>query len=489
MSDHGFVYLVGAGPGSPGLLTLRALELIQSAEVIAHDLLVPPVILALASPEAEILAVGRLSGSPKRPDRLHPVVLERAQAGRRVVRLKAGDPFIFGRGAEEAEDLARAGIPYEVVPGVSAALAAAAGAAIPLTDRRMSSGVLIATGHQIESRDPFETATVVLYMVSKKLQENIDRLLQAGRGLHTPAAYVSSASRPGQRVVVGTLADLAEKVEAEAPAGPALLIVGDVVRLRDSIDWATRQPLAGRRLLVGRARPGRSRIAERLREYGAEVVEVPDVKVVPPTTFESLDGALQDFESFDALLFGCRAGVEATLSRIAALDLDIRRLPFRPIYAVGSQATEALRGVGITPMIRFSGHCDEALEEHADRLRDQRLLMVTAEGGRPNLARSLEAIGSQVERVAAYRYTHLFPEHPLGHLHGMVMPSSTAASLVLSEYPPEDTPVLVMGPLTAETTRSMGATRVIQAESDTIDSVVECTLAQWSPVPFCTGAE
>jgi len=299
MTGQGFVYLVGAGPGDPKLLTLRALELMRSAEVVAYDELVPPQILALVPAQAELLAVGRRHGHGQTEYRLHPMALERARAGRIVVRLKSGDPLIFGRGAEEAEELAEAGIPFEIVPGVSAALGAAAYAGIPLTDRRYASQVTLATGHCAEGKVGNSRETLVLYMAAHRLAENLQRLIAQGRARSTPAAYVAAATTPEQQVISGTLADLAKRVASEHRSGPALVIVGDVVALRERIQWFERMPLKGRRVLVARARPGRSKIGSQLRALGAQVMESPSVSVKELDDYSALDLALVQLDRFD----------------------------------------------------------------------------------------------------------------------------------------------------------------------------------------------
>jgi uroporphyrin-III C-methyltransferase len=229
------VYLVGAGPGDPKLLTVRALDLIRAADVVAHDELVSAEILSLIRPGAEMLAVGRRHGYGKTDYRLHPLVLERALAGRVVVRLKSGDPLIFSRGAEEAEELAAAGIPFEIVPGVSAALGAAAYAGIPLTDRRYASQVTLTTGHRAEYGGGHSRATLVLYMAAHRLEENLERLNEQGYESSTPTAYIASATTPRQVVTTGTLADLAGRVEPGRCFDPALVIVGEVALLRERI--------------------------------------------------------------------------------------------------------------------------------------------------------------------------------------------------------------------------------------------------------------
>jgi uroporphyrin-III C-methyltransferase len=237
----GKVALVGAGPGDPELLTVRACRLLARCDVVAYDELVPPAVLAIARPEAERLAVGRrCHGKVREPMKLHPDVLARAREGKLVVRLKAGDPFVFGRGGEEAEELAAAGIPFEVVPGISAAIGAASAAWIPLTHREVSSDVTFATGHDLtpvttpgrsEWAKLATSGTLVLYMASRSLAANLARLVEHGRPPTTPAAWIAAATRPEQQVVVGTLADLAARVGPQGDA-PALVVVGEVVLVR-----------------------------------------------------------------------------------------------------------------------------------------------------------------------------------------------------------------------------------------------------------------
>jgi uroporphyrinogen III methyltransferase/synthase len=231
---------VGAGPGDPRFLTLRAAELLAQADVLAYDELVPEALLDMARPGAERIPVGRRHGDPAPEwERIHPAVIERAREGRRVVRLKAGDPFVFGRGGEEAEALREAGIPFEVVPGISAALGAAAGALIPLTHRELSSDVTFATAHELASeggrtdwRRLAAGGTLVLYMGAKGIARNLAKLVELGWSPGTPAAWIAAATRPDQQVITGTVADLAARVAGERHPGPALLIIGEVVRLR-----------------------------------------------------------------------------------------------------------------------------------------------------------------------------------------------------------------------------------------------------------------
>lgn len=480
MIEGGFVYLVGAGPGDPKLLTLRALECLRAAEVVAHDELVSPAILELAPPDAERLRVGRRHGHGEASYRLHPAVLDRARAGRTVVRLKCGDPFVFGRGGEEAEELAEAGIPYEIVPGVSTALGAAAYAGIPLTHRLNARGVVFATGHRARCASRHRSETIVLFMVARKLRANLDRLVAEGRAPSTPAAYIASAATAEQEIVVGTLADLPEKVAGIDPSAPALVIVGDVVGLRERIGWFERQPLAGCRVLVARARPGRSRIAAELRALGAEVPEVPIVTVRELEDCRRLDEALLRLGGFAGVVFGCAPGVEATLRRLGALGLGPAPLTARIVVSIGSEATTSLRHAGVEPSVVVEGACQEALARQASVLRGGSLLWITSDDGRPSLEADLARLGVEVVRVAAYRSVRMFPPL-LQRPHLLVLPSSSAARLLLeSDLGGEllRVPMVAIGSRTEEAARRRGAARVIRSAEDTLASVVSRVLEE-----------
>lgn len=477
----GMVYLVGAGPGDPGLLTVRALELLRAADVVAHDALVSPAILSLVGPQAELLPVGRRHGVGATSYRLHPEVLSRAKAGRTVVRLKAGDPLIFGRGGEEAEELAEAGIPCTIVPGISAALGAAAYAGIPLTHRLHASDVTFASGHDVDgshhsltewSRVATSKGTLVIFMAARKLSANLQRLIRTGRSPETPAAYIASATTPKQKVIVGTLATLPDKTRDIDLAIPALVIVGDVVGLRERIAWFERRPLAGRRLLVARARPGRSAIAAELRALGAEVLEVPEVEAVPLNGAFQIKAALARLHEFRGIVFGCAAGVEAVVSQAPSLNL--------PVIAIGAAAAQALSRQGITSAVSVRGACQEALGEHAALFRQGPFLLVTSEDGRPNLHEELTKIGAAVEAVAAYRYVHRMPSIPLPPIDLVVLPSSSAARTVLSGDFGEAlrrVPMAAIGPQTEQAARQCGAQAVVQAKEDSVASLVSLAVS------------
>lgn len=476
----GMVYLVGAGPGDPGLLTVRALELLRAADVVAYDELVSNAILSLVRSEAELLPVGRRHGAGETRYRLHPEVLARAKAGQTVVRLKAGDPFIFGRGGEEAEELAEAGIPCTIVPGISAALGAAAYAGIPLTHRLHASDVTFLSGHDTEgsrsltdwSKAASGKGTLVLFMAARKLSANLLRLIQAGRSAETPAAYIAAATTSEQHVIIGTLATLPEKIRAVECAIPAIIIVGDVVGLRERIAWFERRPLAGRRLLVARARPGRSAMADEFRALGAEVLEVPEVETVSLNGRSPLPAALARLHEFRGIIFGCAAGVDAVLSHLPALDV--------PVIAIGVAAAQALSRHGIAAAVSLPGACREAVGGRSALFQKGPFLLVTAEDGRPNLQKELTTIGAEVEAVAAYRSVHRMPSRSLPPIDLVVLPSSSAARTVLSGDFGQallGVPMAAIGPQTEQAARQCGAQSVALAQEDTVAALVSCVVS------------
>ena len=469
MTGRGFVYLVGAGPGDPRLLTVRAHELVRAAEVVAYDELVSPAILALAPPDAERVAVGRRAGHGPTAFRLHPAVLDRARAGRHVVRLKCGDPLVFGRGGEEAEELAAAGIGFEIVPGVSAALGAAACAGIPLTHRACASSVRLATG---QTAEPIAGAprgeTIVVYMAARRVAASLSELTAAGWSPATPAAWIAAATTPAQQVVTGTIGDLAARLadHAAALAAPALLVVGDVVARRTP--WWEDRPLIGRRVLVARARPGRSRLAARLRALGAEVIEAPAIDVTAIGD-DALDAAL-DGVGDAVLAFGCAPGVDAVLARRAVA-------PAR-ILAIGGAAARALARRGVVPGLAVTGGaCRDALAPAVAALGARPVVVVTATSGRPSLLDELAALGVRAEPLPAYRAAPR-PTPTPGRFDVLALPSSSAARLVLAADPRlRDVPAIAMGPRTEAAARALGASRVRRAGADTVDAMVAGVVA------------
>jgi uroporphyrinogen III methyltransferase / synthase len=387
-------YLVGAGPGDPGLLTLRALELIAQADVILRDRLIPAEALAGARPDAQIVDVGKRGGGEQVPQaETTRLLVEHARAGRAVVRLKGGDPFVFGRGGEEAQALRAAGCDFELVPGVTAGVAAPAYAGIPVTHRGLSSAVAFVTGHEDTPVDWAALAsfpgTLVFYMGVRQLPRIAEQLVAHGRDPAEPAAIVERGTLPDQRVLRTTLAALAEQ-QARAPA---ITVVGAVAALHDELAWFVPGPLAGVSVAVTRARAQASGLAARLRALGAAVVEAPVIRTEP------LDAELPDVRDYDLLVVTSPNGVEQLLRRVR----DARALAGPQIAVVGPGTADALRAHGVEPDVVPDRAVAEALAAALGGRAYARALVAGAEHARDTVPEALRAAGTEVEVLGLYR--------------------------------------------------------------------------------------
>ncbi|WP_305852566.1 uroporphyrinogen-III C-methyltransferase [Conexibacter sp. SYSU D00693] len=403
----GRVWLIGAGPGDPGLMTARSLEVIAQADVILADKLIPPTALDGARSDAEVIDVGKLGGGPQVPqEETHRLLLEHALAGRSVARVKGGDPFVFGRGGEEAQLCREHGIPFEVVPGVTAGIAASAYAGIPVTHRDLSSAVAFVTGHENperpESRIDWPAlaafpGTLVFYMGVKALPRIAEQLVAGGRAASEPAAVVQSGTLPSQRVVTGTLADIAARAKEAGVRPPSITVVGPVAGLTEEIGWLGRGPLAGVSVVVTRARPQASGMAATLRDLGARVVEAPAIRIEP------VDVTLPDLASFDTLVVTSPNGAHRLFEELRAAGLDARALAGMRIATVGPGSANALRSHGIEPDLVPGRAVGEALAEALSGLDVQRALVARAEEAREVVPDALKAAGAEVEKLVLYR--------------------------------------------------------------------------------------
>ena len=396
------VFLVGAGPGDPGLLTLRAVELLGAADVVLYDRLIPPGALRHARAGAELVYVGKQGGGPQMPQaEIDRLLVEHGRSGKRVVRLKGGDPLVFGRGGEEAMALREAGIGFEVVPGITAGVAAPAYAGIPVTHRDLASGVAFVTGH--EDRDKPESAldwaalarfpgTLVFYMGVRALPRIAERLQAEGRAADEPAAVIERGTLAGQRTLLATLGDIADKAAEQGIKAPAVTLVGPVAALRDDLAWLERRPLHGRTVAVTRARAQASPLAARLRELGADVIEAPTIRT------ESLPAELPDLEPYDLLIASSPNGVRELFGRIR----DARALAGLTVAAMGPGTARALREHGIeadiVPARSVAEGMVEALAEHSF----ERVLIARGKEGRDVLPDALRQRGAQVDVLALY---------------------------------------------------------------------------------------
>jgi uroporphyrinogen III methyltransferase / synthase len=491
----GIVYLVGAGPGDPGLMTRRSLELIAAADAILYDRLIPPGALDGAPPEAELRYVGKEPGAAAlTQEETNQLLVELGRAGKRVVRLKGGDPFVFGRGGEEAEALAAAGVAFEVVPGVTAGVAAPAYAGIPLTHRDAASAVAFVTGH--EDPDKPETAldwdglarfpgTLVLYMGIKNLRLIAERLAAAGRDPGEPAAVVERGTHPGQRTVVDTLAAIAARVEAEGLRAPAITVVGPVVGLRETIAWLERRPLYGEVVAVTRARAQASGLAARLQELGAEVVETPAIRIEPRPLDGELLAAVQGIGDYVLVCLTSPNGVRVLFDALAATGRDARALARATVAAIGPGTAAELERRGVRPDVVPEQFVAEALVEALEpiELEGQRVLVARAAEARSVLPDALRARGAEVNEVALYATV----AEPLGDAERAALERATYVTftsgstvrflLESGARPPEGARVVSIGPITSATAQEHGLTVHVEAERHDVDGLVHALTA------------
>jgi uroporphyrinogen III methyltransferase/synthase len=407
------VYLVGAGPGDPGLLTLRAVECLAQADLIVYDKLAAPRVLDYAPPTAERICVADLADC--HVERYRPIqqtLIEGARQGRRVVRLKGGDPFVFGRGGEEAEALRQAGVPFEVVPGVTAALGAAAYAGIPLTHRQHASAVALVTGHE----DPTKPGTaldwealarfpgtLVFYMGMSRLARLVAALMSHGKAASTPAAVVHWATTGEQQTVAAPLGELAAAVQKAGVAAPAVVLVGPVVGLRERLAWFERRPLLGKRVLVTRPQRQAGDLVRRLELLGAVPLVLPAVEIGPPADWGPVDRAIDELADYQWLAFTSGNGVGAFLGRLRARGRDLRALGGLKLAAIGPATAEALRGYHLEPEIVPAEFRSEALAAALmEHVAGKAVLLARADRGRELLREELARAARRVEQVAVY---------------------------------------------------------------------------------------
>ena len=478
--EPGTVYLVGAGPGDPGLMTRRALELIAGADAVLHDRLIPPGALDGARADAELVYVGKRPGAPSLPQsEINARLVELARAGKAVVRLKGGDPFVFGRGGEEAEALASAGVPFEVVPGVTAGVAVPAYAGIPVTHRDRASAVAFVTGHEDPDKPEPATdwgalarfpGTLVFYMGVKNLGRIADELRTAGRPQDEPAAVVARGTLPTQQVVHGTLADIAARAEDAGLAAPAVTVVGPVAGLRNTLAWLERRPLHGRTVAVTRARAQASGLAARLARLGAEVVEAPAIRIEPRPVEASLTG-------YDLVCVTSSNGASLLMDRLR----DARELAGSTVAAIGPGTAAELRRRGVEADVVPERSIAEALVEalEAVPVEGRRVLIARASEARDVLPDALRERGALVDVVALY---DTLPE-PLSEYQRAALArasyvtftsSSTVRFFVqAADGLPDGARLVSIGPVTSATAREHGLEVHVEAERHDIDGLVE----------------
>ena len=492
----GIVFLVGAGPGDPGLMTIRSLDLIVAADVIVHDRLIPRDALAAARPDAEILYVGKEPGAASVPqDGIEELLVERAREGKIVVRLKGGDPFVFGRGGEEAEALADAGIPFEVVPGVTAGVAAPAYAGIPVTHRDDASAVAFVTGHEDpekeESTLDFEAlarfpGTLVFYMGVKALPRIAESLIGAGRDPSEPAAVVERGTLPAQRTVTAALEGIAKATEEAAIEPPAVTVVGPVAARREQIAWFEGRPLHGKRVVVTRARAQASELARRLDALGAEPIELPAIRIEPRIDTDEVRRAVESIHSYALVCLTSPNGVNLLFEAMAAQGRDARALANASIAAIGAGTEAALAAYGLIADIVPERFVAEVLVEALNRLEleGKPVLIARAAEGRDVLPDALRKRGAEVDVVTLYETVAEKPDpEALERARDADFITFTSSSTVRSFVEaagkngiPGDARVVSIGPITSEAAREAGLTVDVEAERHDIDGLVGALL-------------
>ena len=503
-SCTGKVYLVGAGPGDPGLLTLRGKELLQRAEVVVYDYLANPRLLRYVPEDATLIYAGKKGGGlhAYTQEGINKLLVEHAKSGKMVVRLKGGDPFIFGRGGEEIEELAAEGVDFEVVPGVTSASAAATYTGIPITHREYTASVAFVTGHE-DPEKKFSTidweklatgaGTLVIYMGIKNLPEITRKLMAAGRAPETPVAVVRWASTPKQESLIGTLATISDLVLENDVKPPALVLVGEVVQLRHRINWFERRALFGRRIVVTRTRSQASELVHQLEELGADCLECPTIDIQALDDYSLLDAALGQLPNYDWLLFTSPNAVNYFFRRLRESGQDSRALAASRIAAVGTATAKVLEQYGVVADFlpeQFTGEgLADALLAQGD-VAGRRFLLPQALAASKVLAEKLAAAGAQLSIAPVYRNVpagtsgkELRQELSAGTVDVLTFTSSSTVRNCFALLGCEDaaalqqllgeTRIAAIGPVTAATLQEYGITTHIQPQQHTIADLVD----------------
>jgi uroporphyrinogen III methyltransferase/synthase len=502
---HGKVYLVGGGPGMPDLITLRGVACLKQADVVIYDFLAANVLQHV--PEGvETIYVGKKGGKHTVPqDKINEMLVTRAKEGHTVVRLKGGDPFIFGRGGEEAKVLAAAGIPFGIVPGVTSGIAAPAFAGIPLTHRKYNTSVAFVTGHEdptklkstIEwSKLAAGVGTLVIFMGVKNLADIIERLVAGGRDPKTPVAVVRWGATPQQTTVVGTLETITARVEKAKLKPPAIIVVGEVVRLREEINWFETGPLFGKTVVVTRTREQASELVGRLSSLGAECLECPTIRVAPPDDWAPLDAAIDRLGTYDWLVLTSVNGVNFFFRRLYEKGKDVRALGNVRTATIGPATAKRLRDFGVRSDIVPETYRAESIIEafKNEPVQGKRILLPRAKEARPILPVELRKMGATVDEIAAYKTEQAMENVDMlinrleeGSVDIVTFTSSSTVRNFKTLLPPEGferlmegVAVACIGPITADIARELGFKVDIEAQEYTIAGLCEAILQYYA---------
>lgn len=501
----GIVYLVGAGPGDPGLITVKGMRCIKTADVLIYDYLAAKAFLSHARPDCECIYVGKKGGDHTlSQDGINDLIAEKARAGNIVTRLKGGDPFIFGRGGEEAEILVDAGIPFEVVPGVTSAIAGPAYAGIPLTHRQFTSTLAFVTGHEDPTKDESSIdwpalargiGTLVFFMGVKNLPKIVQRLCENGRAADTPVALVRWGTTAQHQTVTGTLESIVDRAQKAGMKAPALIVVGQVVTLRDQLQWFEKRPLLGKRIVITRARAQASDLVDRLAELGAHCIECPTIEVVPPDSWQPVDDAIMALANYQWLIFTSVNGVQYFFERLGEKGLDTRALGHLKTAAIGPATAQEMRRFGLnTDILPSTYQAESVVEAFANEdLEGQKILLPRAKEARVILPEELRRMGAQVDEVPAYQTLQstegadaLVSDLQAGAIDMVTFTSSSTVKNFKALLPDPSSDLLktvavaCIGPITADTARSLGFKVTLEAKRFTIPGLCEAIIAHYA---------
>ncbi|WP_090820296.1 uroporphyrinogen-III C-methyltransferase [Paenibacillus sp. yr247] len=503
--NKGRVYLVGAGPGDPKLISVRGMEAIQKADVVVYDRLANPRLLKHRKPEAELIFVGKLPDKHiLKQEEINQLLVDLALQGKVVTRLKGGDPSVFGRVGEEAELLADNGVTFDIIPGITSSIAVPTYAGIPVTHRDFTSSVAIITGHEYPNKTYSSLdwehlakaiGTMVFLMGVANLEQICRELIRCGKPSEMPVALVRWGTWADQATITGTLADITEKVRQADFKSPAVIIVGEVVKLREKLAWVEKKPLFGRRVLVTRARNQASELVDLIDDMGGEAVEFPVIRIQPPSrpeAVQALDQALDELHEFDWILLTSVNGVDYFFNKLREKGIDVRRMGNARIAAVGPKTAEALAERGIIADILPAKYQGEGILQaiQSDLKAGQKVLLPTADLARDYLPAKLRELGLQVTQVDVYENVlttedgeeiiHLLQNQSI-HIITFTS-SSTVTNLLeaLRKLGVKDplsllhgVEIACIGPQTAETVRQCGLPITYMAEEATVASLVQ----------------
>ncbi len=503
MNKQGKVYLVGAGPGDPGLITVRGVECLQRADVIVYDYLSNPTLLRYARPDAEIIYAGKQAGDHTlTQDEINAVLVKKGKAGKIVTRLKGGDPFVFGRGGEEAEELHRAGIPFEIVPGISSSIAAACYAGIPVTHRAVATAFMVITGHEdptkVETQVDWKNVaeffgTRVILMGVERIGVIAEELMKHGASRDLPVAMVRWGTTGNQQTITGTLATIADVVAKTGFKAPAVTIVGEVATLRDTLNWFEKRPLFGKRIVVTRSREQASELVRQLGDLGADVLEIPTIKITPPTNLVPLREAVRAMGEYDWVVFTSPNGVDALFHAYFEVHKDLREFGPVRIAAVGAATAQKVAEYHLEVDFIPKEFTTEALllefKKEVD-CENLHFLLPRADLADERLARGLEDLGGIVDDLDAYA-TVPETEDRTGHrarllAEGADLVTFTSSSTITNFCNLLDVPALMkqfpklhfvsIGPVTTKTAEERGLPIAAEAEQHTIPGLVAAIL-------------